>query len=146
MFTQPIMYKNIQKQEAITDMYAKKLLQEGVVNEEWIQVCTPNKFLLLIGTWSSNDALATRMSLKKWICVLSVFIAIIPTHLLCQMWANPPEVEFQGTISKVRKRNKISSLLVFFLQKRELRRFHVVIVQWRQRNVQKSVQSCWFSH
>ena len=48
MFTQPIMYKNIQKQEAITDMYAKKLLQEGVVNEEWIQVCTPNKLLLLI--------------------------------------------------------------------------------------------------
>ncbi|CAH3174419.1 unnamed protein product [Porites evermanni] len=37
MFTQPIMYKIIQKQEAITDMYAKKLLQEGVVNEEWIQ-------------------------------------------------------------------------------------------------------------
>ena len=48
MFTQPIMYKNIQKQEAITDTYAKKLLQEGVVNEEWIQVCTPNKLLLLI--------------------------------------------------------------------------------------------------
>ena len=48
MFTQPIMYKNIQKQEAITDMYAKKLLQEGVVNEEWIQVCIPNKLLLLI--------------------------------------------------------------------------------------------------
>ena len=48
MFTQPIMYKNIQKQEAITDMYAKKLLQEGVVNEEWIQVCAPNKLLLLI--------------------------------------------------------------------------------------------------
>ena len=42
------MYKNIQKQEAITDMYAKKLLQEGVVNEEWIQVCIPNKLLLLI--------------------------------------------------------------------------------------------------
>ena len=50
MFTQPIMYKIIQKQEAITDMYAKKLLQEGVVNEEWIQVCTLNKLLLLIGT------------------------------------------------------------------------------------------------
>ena len=48
MFTQPIMYKNIQKQEAITDMYAKKLLQEGVVNEEWIQVCTTNTLLLLI--------------------------------------------------------------------------------------------------
>ena len=28
---------------------------------------------------------ATRTSLKKWICVPSVFIAIIPTRLLCQM-------------------------------------------------------------
>ena len=38
-----------------------------------------------IGTLRSNDATAMRTSLKKWIYVLSVFIAIIPTHLLCQM-------------------------------------------------------------
>ena len=38
-----------------------------------------------IGTLRSNDAPATRTSLKKLICVLSVFIAIIPCHLLCQM-------------------------------------------------------------
>ena len=31
-----------------------------------------------------------------------------PGHLLCQMKANSPEVEFQGTISKLSKRNKIS--------------------------------------
>ena len=37
------------------------------------------------GTLRSNDATATRTSLKKWICVLSVFIAIIPTHLLGQL-------------------------------------------------------------
>ena len=41
--------------------------------------------LTRIGTLRSSDATATRTSLKKWICVLSVFIAIIPTHLLCQM-------------------------------------------------------------
>ena len=49
--------------------------------------------------------------------VPSVFIAIIPTHLLCQMWANPPEAEFQGTIAKLKQRNKISSLLVYVLHK-----------------------------
>ena len=39
-----------------------------------------------LGTLRSNDATATRTSLKKWIFVLSVFIAIIPsTHLLCQL-------------------------------------------------------------
>ena len=55
------------------------------------------------------------------------------------MWANPPEAEFQVTISKLRKRNKISSLLVYVLHKREIRHFHVVVVQKRERNVQKSV-------
>ena len=39
-----------------------------------------------------NDTTATRMLLKKSVIVLSVLIAIIPTHLHCQMYANPPEV------------------------------------------------------
>ena len=63
------------------------------------------------GTLRSNDATAMRMSLKKWICVFSVFIAIIPTQSLCQMKANPPGVEF----SKYGKRNWISSSLVYVL-------------------------------
>ena len=41
--------------------------------------------IMKLGTLRSNDATATRTTIKKWICVLSVFIAIIPTHLLCQM-------------------------------------------------------------
>ena len=64
-----------------------------------------------------TDAMATRTSLKKRICLLSVYIAIIPTHLLCQTQANPPEVEFQGTMYKFRKRKKIPSLLVYVLHK-----------------------------
>ena len=70
---------------------------------------------MIIGTLRSNVATATRTSLKKSICVLSVFMAIIPTHLLCQLEANPPKAEFQGTIFKLRERNKISSLLVYVL-------------------------------
>ena len=35
-----------------------------------------------IDTLRSNDAMTTRTSLKKWICVLSVFIAIIPAQLV----------------------------------------------------------------
>ena len=38
MFTQPVMYKNIAKKNNIMDLYSKKLLQEGVVTEEWVQV------------------------------------------------------------------------------------------------------------
>ena len=39
MFTQPIMYKNIAKKNPIMDLYAQKLLEDGVVTEEWVQVC-----------------------------------------------------------------------------------------------------------
>ena len=53
-------------------------------------LCPPHSVFLRIyvvklGTLRYNDATATRTSLKKWICVLSVSIAIIPTHLLCQL-------------------------------------------------------------
>ena len=46
---------------------------------------------LILGTLRFNDTMATRMLLKSQL-VLSVLIAIIPTHLHCQMYANPPEV------------------------------------------------------
>ena len=73
----------------------------------------------LIGTLRSNDATATRTSLIKVnLSSYSLYlIVIIPTHLLCQMLANPPEGDFQVTIFKLRKRNKISSLLAYVLHK-----------------------------
>ena len=52
----------------------------------------------------------------KWICViLSVFVAMIPTHPLTSRVGEPSWSWFQGTISKFRKRNKIPSLLVYVL-------------------------------
>ena len=47
---------------------------------------------LILGTLRFNDTTATKVLLKKSVSVLSVLIAIIPTHLHCQMYANPPEV------------------------------------------------------
>ena len=38
-----------------------------------------------------------------WVCGFLGFIAIIPKHLLCQMWANQTGVEFLGSISRLRK-------------------------------------------
>ena len=58
----------------------------------------------LVWTLRSDDPTAAKTSLQKWICVLSVFIAIISTHWLCQMWANTPGIEFLRTIFKFRKR------------------------------------------
>ena len=71
----------------------------------------------------------------------SHFFVITPTRLLCQMQANPSGAEFLSTISKFIKRKNILSLLVKSFTKREIRHFshfQVVVVQWRQGNVQKS--------
>ena len=66
-----------------------------------------------------NDATATTTSPKKLISVLSVSVFSYrdDSYLLGQIYANPSEFEFQGTIFKFRKRNKISSLLVYVLHK-----------------------------
>ena len=55
----------------------------------------------LIGTLRFNDAMATRTSLKRWICVPLVFIAIVPTYLLCQKgkpswgWISRDQIQVQ---------------------------------------------------
>ena len=82
----------------------------------------------IIKTLRCNDSTATRTS-------LSLYIAIIPTYLLCKTVANLPEIEFQKTIFKFRKRNKISFCLSTFSIKREINQILVVVVQKRQRNV-----------
>ena len=71
----------------------------------WIEICE-NVVLSKMET-----------SLKKWIRVLSITVAIIPTRFLCQMLANSSEAKFLKTISKFRKRKKISSDLVYVLHK-----------------------------
>ena len=94
-----------------------------------------------------GDLTITKTSLKKRIWLLSVFIAIIPTHLLCQMSVNPPGIEFQGTISKFKKRNKISSFCLFMSWiKCEISHFHV---GKRAKKCTKSVmqvRSCCFAY
>ena len=73
--------------------------------------------------------MAGQTSLKKRIRVNSIFIAIIPSRLLCQMYENSPGVEFLRALSKLRKRKK-----------HETRHFHVVVVQKRQEMYKK----VWF--
>ena len=54
----------------------------------------------------TTTATASKTSLKKWICVLLISIAITPTHLLCQIQANSFWAEFLRIIFKFRKRKK----------------------------------------
>ena len=64
------------------------------------------------------------------------------------MQANYSEAELITFISKFRKRRNIPRRSFTSSKKRDTRHFHVVVVQRRQRNVQKSmlqVQSCCFA-
>ena len=49
---------------------------------------SPDATLAILGTLRSDNAMAVKTSFKKWIYVLPVFSAIIPTHLLNQ--SRPP--------------------------------------------------------
>ena len=89
-------------------------------------------------------ATATEMWLQKWFCVLSVFTA---NNVLC---SNVGELSWswilKNNISRFRKRRKFRHGLFTSSLKREVTHFHVVVVQWWQRNVQKSVLhvQCFF--
>ena len=59
-----------------------------------------------------------------------------PIRSFCVMYANSPGVEFP---KNHKKRREIWRRLFKFSIKREIRKFHVVVVQGRQRNVPISV-------
>ena len=94
-------------------------------------------------------ATATMTSLKNWICAASNFIALIPSRLILRML---PKFFWSWNLKDYIKVQEKKKKVVVFCSpsstKREIRQFHVVVVQRRQRNVQKSVmhvQSCCFA-
>ena len=68
-----------------TIYHRNELLKHPVNAVSKISGFVSTGLFMIVRTLRSNDATATRTSLKNWICVLSVFIAVIPTHLLCRM-------------------------------------------------------------
>ena len=98
------------------------------------------------------DHTKPKTSLKKWSCTVSNFIELMQFHLICQMLGKFSGVKSERTASKFRKRKWKLLCYVFtfsFKPVREIRRFHVAVVQRRLRNVQKSVmhvQSCCFAN
>ena len=82
--------------------------------------------------------MATKTSLEKWILATSNFITLIPTHSIHQMLANLFAVEFCKTVDQSSGKEKESCCLVFMSStKHEIRHFHIAVVQWQPRNVQK---------
>ena len=84
--------------------------------------------------------MATNTSLQKWIKLHQAL-----SRLFCLVWfvkcwpLNFFEDEFQRIVSKFRKEKEDCSFVFPSSTKREMRHFHVLFVQRRLRNVQKSV-------
>ena len=94
-------------------------------------------------------ATATKTSLKKWICAASNFIALIPSRLIVWMLAIFFEADSKGLYQSSAKEKESCCLVFQSSTNREIRHFHVLVLQWRQRNEQKSlmgVQSCCFAN
>ena len=70
-------------------------------------------------------------------CVLSVFIAIIPTNYFVERTRTLLNLNSKGPYSSSESKIKFLRCLFTFSIKHEIRHFHVV-VQKRQRNVQKA--------
>ena len=82
-----------------------------------------------------------KTSLKKWIHTVSNIIDFIQFHLICQILA-----KFLGLNPKRRYLSVQKGKEIFYVvftcsikRAREIRKFHVAVVQRRLRNVQKSV-------
>ena len=78
-----------------------------------------------------------RHSNENITCVLSVFIAIIPTTYFVKRTRTLLNLNSRGPYSSSESKIKFRSCLFTFSIKHEIRHFHVV-VQKRQRNVQKA--------
>ena len=96
---------------------------------------------------ATATATATKTSLKKWICATSNYVALIPSRLILRMLANFFEADSKGLHQSSAKEKESCCLVFQSSTNREIRHFHVLVVQWRQRNEQKSlmhVQTCCF--
>ena len=91
---------------------------------------------------ATTTAAATKTSIKKWIRAASNVIALIPSRLIHQMLANVLELNSKGLYQSSGKEKESCCLVFLSSTKREIRHFHVVVVQRRPRNVQNAWCTC----
>ena len=95
-------------------------------------------------------ATATKTSLEKWIRAASNFIALTSSLLIRQMLANVLELNSKGLYQSSGKGKQDGCFVLPSSTKREIRRFHIVVVQRRQTEKYHTkkrdhVQSCYFA-
>ena len=84
-------------------------------------------------------ATATKTLLKRLMLAASNFIALIPSRLIRQMLGEFLWMNSKGLFQSSGKEKENCCFVFPSSTKREIRHFHVVVVQRRQRNVQKKV-------
>ena len=91
-----------------------------------------------LGSLSNTDAAGTKTSLKFWIHTASNFIVLILSRSIREMLANFFRSCTSNRMYQSSGKEKESRFLVFtYSTKREIRHFHVVVLQWRRRNDEK---------
>ena len=87
------------------------------------------------GARATTTATTTETSLKKWSRAASNFIALNPPRSIRQML----EIFLELNSKRLYQSSESCGLVFTSSTKREILHFHVLDVQWRQRNVGKSV-------
>ena len=101
--------------------------------------CCPR---LVLGTLSDYDDDGSGNIAKKWICVLSNFIAFIWNRSIRQMQATLPGVECLMALSMFKQRKEKSTSSI----KSRIGRLHVVVVQWTSKKCTKKRDACAEGH
>ena len=92
-----------------------------------------------------RTATATKTSRKKWIRTSSNFYLTYSDSFIVKCWQIFLELNFKRLYQSSGKEREGRCIVFTCLTQREIRHFHVVVVQRRQRNLQKRVmhvQSC----
>ena len=96
-----------------------------------------------------GTATATKTSRKKWIRTSSNFYLTYSDSFIVKCWQIFLELNFKRLYQSSGKEREGCCLVFTCLTQRETGHFHVVVVQRRQRNLQKRVmhvQSCCFAN
>ena len=96
--------------------------------------------VILLGSLSSDNRNGSKNATKKWIRVVLNFIAFIPTPLIWQMLAIFQELNSKGLYLSSQKQRENCHLVFASSIKCEIRKIRVVVMQWWQRNIQKSMK------
>ena len=94
---------------------------------------------MLLGSLRFYNGDGSKNVICKWICPNCHFIVIIATYIIRQLLVNSLGDEFVTTSFNFRKRKKKSLYVFTSCTIHQIREFHIVVMQWWQRNVPKSV-------